>query len=183
MGISKNEPSDDDQLANLKKEVSELIADIQEYSHQRLKNIAGPRLSEMLQSIENTVMYLQHPMPKARQAAIILLNRHWGLTSQLILSVEEIVFKDTDRGVRAEALGALGRYYSGTKDARIGFTLASIVRDRNEPMEIRFIAYLSLISLHGEKPYAYLPQEPEKITCSEDIVNWELVNQYCREQG
>jgi len=165
-------------LELLRKDFLDISATLDPHLERNLQELAGTDLQTMLKAPEDTLMFLIHPNPKRRKAALTIAYRHWKITKLLASTYEDMAISDSDPGVRNAALRALGTCYHETKDGRIGHLLASIARDQRLPEESRLTAFTSLLRLHGNMEYGVTRGKSPLVPQSLHEIDWEFVDEY-----
>jgi hypothetical protein len=162
-------------LGTLERDLPNVERNMDSNAWKKIKILAGANLAWMMESEERTLDSLNDPNPNLRRAAIGLALNHWELTASVADRCEHIAETDADVDVRIAAVGALANFYHGTKNLRVAHLLASIVRDSTQHMNLRVVAYFSLVMLQGGGLSQHLP---EKLTFGLESVDWSLVEKY-----
>ena len=96
---------------------------------------------------------LQSKSWKQRYAALVLLNHHWQIDSEIQESACKSAFEnDKHIQVRLNALTKLGKLFEHTFDENISRYLARIVLDENHPYRLRRSAYDAIEKVRTEVP-------------------------------
>jgi len=163
-------------LETLRRDVRDMEDNMELSWRQSVALLAGARLDKMLADKAYTMQCIDDSDPCIRRAALGVAMNHWGLTLDIARQCESIAIAESDVSVRTAALGVLSNFHHGTRNARVGHMLGSIVCDIAVPSQIRILAYLSLISLQGEGLSRYLPEG--NLDFSLELVDWNLVKMY-----
>jgi tetratricopeptide (TPR) repeat protein len=144
---------------------------------------AGSLLHEMLFSRQGAERLLEHPEPSIRMVAIEVLNEHWKPDANLARASECMAFNDMDSDVREIALSVFAACFEYTDDPRVGHILANIVRDEQQPMKFRSMAYNGLFKLRGKSVIWYgLYDDPANIEFPfPKHVDWPFVDSFIDE--
>jgi hypothetical protein len=160
-------------LDQMDRNCTRLSESLQEGVEAELKELGGLETERMLLDEETAEHYLQHADAGVRTAALYLLIMRRGLTEEYGKQVEELAFGEERVPLRRIAFRLLPLCSNESALPRLGKPLARVVRDTNQPDEIRLAAYWTLIRLHGSRPigeYKY-----RKIRSLEDVY-WPLID-------
>ncbi len=105
---------------------------------------AGPFFNEMAQSFQATREYLKHASPQARLGALAMMRDYWNHPPDFAQLCESVIRSDPDPDVRCMGLNCLIGCYYGTGDTRLCKWLAGMIRDEQEPLLVRKLAYVVL---------------------------------------
>jgi len=151
-----------------------------EVTIEHLERYVGKSVVQRLVQEEHiTIQHFNHPKPKYRVAALILLDIGWGLTQEVADRCEELAHSDPDANVRGVAVGMLARYYMMSGNLRIADMLARFVCDEKEDPGVRKAAYWSLFTLE-ETPTSVLERPSILAFQFPTDVNWVYVDSFLR---
>jgi hypothetical protein len=165
------------QVAETVRECRAIARSARTSAQERWEALAGEHLEGMMQSASATVQYLSSPEPELREAALHILNDHWGLPASCEPVLERLALRDTNEDVRAIALLYFVSLYHGTNDKRIGKLLATYVKDVSLSKESRTTAYYCLFRLRGLSS-EHWPEMWSAAWRFPDDVNWAFVNSF-----
>jgi hypothetical protein len=132
----------------------------------------------------------KHPMPsellgsndaRVRFAALAQAVLQGGVTQELADKCEVLARADSDADVRGVAVTCLSSFYRKQNNARIGALLASVVCDRDEHADVRWVAYSGLSHMPNEIDLAHSPHAPG-FSFPRDI-DWRWVKSFLNEEG
>ena len=112
------------------------------------RNLAGPKLDDMLKDAGKCEEYLSHSDANLRCAAVYVGAYHWKPTAGFADAVTRMIDSDPDADVRKAAVDALVRCCPRIiPRSEVCKKLASLIKDRDTPVKIQRCAYYSLLIL------------------------------------
>ena len=172
-----------DELAHkVLREIDAAKARIRAVELSDLKQLAGEQLAEMCDSCTVAAMYVEHPAPNLRRAAIGVLYRYWRSDYDIRTVCMRLIVGDRDTDVRVEAEETLAAVCAGTNDAEAGRFLARIVRDASEPVKVRQRAYLALFFVRPMPVRRMLDVASREFRFPEDV-DWDFVNSFIPDES
>jgi hypothetical protein len=191
-----NEPSDNaeeegttsqeftqDELAafeRLREDYREIVSTLDEQTRRWREQKGGDRLSQLVNSHEETLRCFDDTDPNIRELAIHLAMEHWKISERIADRCERLAIHDPSSAVRSMAISSLGRCYRNQRNPRVGALLAKIVADPLVAFEERKSAYLALVLVHGGYQRFSISQILLRFP---DGIDWGFVNQYLILQG
>lgn len=85
-------------------ECREILASVTQSVQERYQRLAGSYLAEMMESEEATAKHLTSAHANLREAALLILEYHWGLTRSWAPTLERMVSEDQNDDIRGLAL-------------------------------------------------------------------------------
>jgi hypothetical protein len=140
-----------------------------------LQRLAGEYLEPMRRST-TPVVWLTHPCPSIRIAALFLVGSEWTITSEIRDACEELAFADADSQVRGVAISTLSDCYADTRDRRVCRRFAELAVNPSEPEADRLAALQGLYSIEGILVLAWPELQPGFRFPGD--VDWRFVQQF-----
>ncbi len=147
-----------------------------------LRRVYGSVADRLWRDPPSAYQYMTDPDANTRAVALEIYSMHAEVppARELEAIFERLAVSDPSESVRSAAIRALARPYWGTDDVRIGRFIAGIVRDENQPRELRADAYLELFFVRGIKPpfKEWLEGHPDTVVVIPDDVDWQFVDSF-----
>lgn len=120
---------------------------------------------------------LSHPDQEVRYMALEVLTLDWHIHEHWKTALD-VLEHDPDDENRIRAAGILSALKKNTQDRQVLQTLARTIRNENNDMQLRKVAYYAMESvLHDPGPRARLERHRQPFDPVKDI-DWNLVNSY-----
>lgn len=158
-------------------ECQEAATSVRKSAQERWESLAGDHLGKMMQDPSATAHYLGNADAKLREAALYIVEYHWGLNTSLAPVLERMALEDENDDVRGIALLNLISLYRATNDTRIGKLIVALVKDESLSTEFRTTAYYALFVLRGLSS-EYWPHMWSPEWRFPDDVDWSFVSTF-----
>lgn len=152
------------------------MQDIDDQIISNVKTRFGPIAAELAQDKAAAYRHVNDPNPKARAAALALINLKWGITPEVADLCERLAVEDSDIEVRSAAVLCLNQYYRAKSNRKVIKLLATIVANEREMSNVRELAYCGVISLQEPDPLKW-PRLGLGFTFPNDV-DWSIVSRY-----
>ena len=163
-------------LESLKSDCSRLKAALQPSFENYLRDLAGAKYEQMLRDPSYAAQCLTSDMTDVRIAALDILILRYKLYDEHRHDVEAIVIGNDDPKLRLAALNFLPLVCRASEHvSRIAPSLAGVIRDESELLEIRSQAYTILKRITGSSIEERLDYRQGRFP---EDVNWDIVDRY-----
>jgi HEAT repeat protein len=157
--------------------IEEWGARIKETRRKRLRDMAGPNASRIMECRASAEAYLRNDDANLRLAAILALQYEWTPNKEFEQHCERLLTDDPDIEVRSVALISLAGCYAHTDDKRVGQLSAQLVYDDATPRALRRAAYSALFCIRGVPEDGIGPLRRADFRFPDDV-DWAFVDSF-----